>query len=152
MQFGIVHAILMPPIKFKLQVIPSASKTYLSTGSHFGKQRERKRKRLEIDEPSTSSESPFTRSSTSLLNSSLCFFSQVDVSQEQLIKVSTNSAGEALKHAIEVSQNAVFRTRSSTSIATSDAHAIDVRYHKPCWTKHVFHVLRGEATESNRQT
>ena len=76
----------------------------------------------------------------------------MDVSQEQLIKVSTNCAGEALKHAIEVSQNAVFRTRSNTSIATSDAHAIDVRYHKPCWTKHVFHVLRGEATESNRQT
>ena len=46
----------------------------LSTGSHFGKQRGRKRKRLGIDEPSTSSESPFTRSSTSPLNNSLCFF------------------------------------------------------------------------------
>ncbi len=124
----------------------------LSTGSYFGKQRGRKRKRLEIDEPSTSSESPFTRSSTSPLNSSLCFFCQADVSQEQLIKISTNSAGEALKHAIEVSQNAVFRTILNSSIATSDTHAFDVRYHKPCWTKHVFHVLRGEATESNKQT
>ena len=124
----------------------------LSTGSYFGKQRGRKRKHLEIDEPSTSSGSPFTRSSTSQLNSSLCCFCQVDVSQEQLIKVSTNSAGEALKHAVEVSQNAVFKTRLNTSIATSDAHAIDVGYHKPCWTKHVFHILRGEATESNGQT
>ena len=116
------------------------------------KQRGRKRKRLEIDEPSTSSECPFTRSSKSPLNNSLCFFCQLDVSQKQLIKVSTNSAGEALKHAMEVSQNAVFRTRLNTSISTSDAHAIDVRYHKPCWTKHVFHVLRGEAAEANKQT
>lgn len=124
----------------------------LSTGSHFGKQRGRKRKRLEIDEPSTSSESPFTRSSTLPLNKNLCFFCQMDDSQEELSKVSTKNAGDALKNAVEASQNAVFRTRLNTSISTSDAHAIDIRYHKSCWTKHVFHVLRDEDTKANKQT
>ncbi len=118
MQFGIVYTCYSNATN-KVQIARDSirKQDVLSTGSYFGKQRGRKRKRLEIDEPSTSSESPFTRSTTSLLNSSLCFFCQVDVSQEQLIKISTNSAGEALKHAIEVSQNAVFRTRLNSSIA-----------------------------------
>ena len=30
-------------------------------------------------------------------------------------------------------------------ISPSDAHAIDVRYHNICWTRHVFHVLRDNA-------
>ena len=36
-------------------------------------------------------------------------------------------------------------TRLNNAISPGDAHAIDVRYHKVCWTRHVFHVLRDDA-------
>ena len=90
--------------KAQIALIPSASKTYCLQDQILVR-KGRKRKHLDIDEPSTSSESQFTRSSTSPLNSSLCFFYQVCVCQEQFIKVSNNSACEAHK----LSQNAVFR-------------------------------------------
>ena len=30
----------------------------------------------------------------------------------------------------------------STAVDSRDAHAIDIKYHKNCWTKHVTNVLR----------
>ena len=132
--------------KAQIALIPSASKTYCLQ-DHILVRKGRK-KSLNIDEPSTSSESHFTQSSTSPLNSSLCFFRQVCVSQEQLIKVITNSACEALK----LSQNAVFRQNKIEYFNRNLMHMQLTSDHKPCWSRHVFHVLRGEATESNRQT
>jgi len=43
-------------------------------------------------------------------------------------------------------------TRLSNAISPSDAHAIDVRYHKLCWTQHVFHVLRDDARDKEKST
>ena len=51
----------------------------------------------------------------------------------------------ALRQAVEISQNQVLMTRLNNAITPSDAHAIDVQYHKACWTRHVFHVLRDDA-------
>ena len=35
-------------------------------------------------------------------------------------------------------------TRLNSAISPSDAHAIDMRYHKVCWKRYVFHVLRDD--------
>ena len=37
----------------------------------------------------------------------------------------------------------------STAVDSKDAHAIDIKYHKNCWTKHVTNVLRKHSTTSN---
>ncbi len=43
-------------------------------------------------------------------------------------------------------------TRLNNAISPSDAHAIDVRYQKACWTQHVFHVLRGNRAKLSQTT
>ena len=43
---------------------------------------------------------------------------------------------------MELSENAVYRVRLSETIAPGDAHAMDVLYHKTCWTRNVRNVLR----------
>lgn len=43
-------------------------------------------------------------------------------------------------------------TRLSNAISPNDAHAIDARYHKVCWTQHVFHVLRDHACNQAKST
>ena len=43
-------------------------------------------------------------------------------------------------------------TRLSSAISPHDAHAIDVKYHKLCWTQHVFHVLRDDASDKAKST
>ena len=103
-----------------------------------------KRIRTDMDEPSVSgSTTPFTRSAAVPLDKKLCFFCQKNI-EEYLYAVRTENIGRALRDAVEISHDPVLRTRLNTSISPSDAHAIDVRYHKSCWTKHVFHVLRAK--------
>jgi len=46
-----------------------------------------------------------------------------------------------------VSSDPELKTRYSTCIANGDAHAMDIQYHKACWTKHVFHVLRDDTNQ-----
>jgi len=43
-------------------------------------------------------------------------------------------------------------TRLSNAISPNDAHAIDLKYHKLCWTEHVFHVLRDHASGNAKST
>ena len=56
--------------------------------------------------------------------------------------VRTKSAGKSLHDAIEISGNEKLRVKLSTSIDLSDAHAIDIKYHKRCWGNNVSTVLR----------
>jgi hypothetical protein len=43
---------------------------------------------------------------------------------------------------VDKSNSLVFMTRLNTSISAADAHAIDIKYYKHCWTKHVFYAAR----------
>ena len=43
-------------------------------------------------------------------------------------------------------------TRLSNTISPNDAHAIDPKYHKLCWTQNVFHVLRDHASDNAKST
>ena len=49
---------------------------------------------------------------------------------------------------MQASSDPELKTRYSTCIDDGDAHAMDIQYHKACWTKHVFHVLRDDSNQA----
>ena len=49
---------------------------------------------------------------------------------------------------MQASSDPGLKTRYSTCIANDDAHAMDIQYHKACWTNHVFHVLRDDTNQA----
>jgi len=61
-------------------------------------------------------------------------------------------SGKALRQAVEISKDPVLMTRLRNAISPNDAHAIDLEYHKLCWTQHVFHVLRDHASDNAKST
>lgn len=128
----------------------------LLKGSHIPKERGRP---SSIEDGRTSSDASvstrFTRSATKPLKKDLCFFCQEaaaadDDDEKLLFSVRTDSAGKSLRKAVMISSDPELRTRLATSISDDDAHAIDVKYHKECWRKNVFHVLRDEAHTRER--
>ena len=118
----------------------------MSTGSYTPKFRGRRSRSVDDVANVTGPAGPFTRSSTQPLNKNLCFFCQED-SDRQLFHVRTANADQSLKKAVSASSDPSLKTRYSTCIADGDAHAMDLKYHKGCWTKHVFHVLRDDTRE-----
>ena len=99
----------------------------------------RKTRNLQEAEPI----SQLTRSKTTPYNKAVCFFCDGEgCNREKLREVRTMNAGASLREAIELSRNDKLRVKFSTAINASDAHAIDIKYHKNCWTKNVSNVLR----------
>ena len=93
-----------------------------------------------------------TRSKTSPYNKNVCFFCDGPPGyHKNLHNISTFSADESLRTAIEMSGNDKLSVKLNTSIAPDDAHAIDIKYHKNCWAIHVSHVLRRETSESSSE-
>ena len=126
----------------------------LATGQYAMKKRGHKRTNSELEEdtpeiPRTSK--PFTRSATDPLSKELCFFCQLD-KDEALFSVRTMNSGKAVRQAVEISQDPVLMTRLSNAISPYDAHAIDIKYHKLCWTQNVFHVLRDHTSDKAKST
>lgn len=62
--------------------------------------------------------------------------------RQSLHNVSTATAGESLKRAIEKSSNIQLQVKLNSAINPNDAHAIDIKYHNKCWTNNVTNVLR----------
>ena len=84
-----------------------------------------------------------TRASVPEYSKSKCFFCDTEGNVgDQLRHVSDDSAGDSLRRAVELSNNAVYRVRLSETITPGDAHAMDVLYHKTCWSRNVRNVLR----------
>ena len=87
--------------------------------------------------------SQLTRSQTSPYDKAACFFCEEKGNAKQpLHNVSTFSAGESLNEAINLSENDVFRVKLSTAVDATDAHAIDIKYHKNCWLRNVTNVIK----------
>lgn len=88
---------------------------------------------------------PLTRSKTSPYNRDVCFFCDAEGGYRQpLHTVSALSAGSSLDDGDEK-----LLVKLSTAVDSKDAHAIDIKYHKNCCTKHVTNVLRKPSTTSN---
>ena len=91
----------------------------------------------------SSSKEYFTRSSAPVYTKSRCFFCDGEGKDDNpLHHVSCDSSGSCLQRAVELSGNDSWRVRLAESISPGDAHAIDVLYHKACWTINVRNVLR----------
>ena len=93
------------------------------------------------------SAAPYTRSSTRPLNKDMCFFCHTD-NEQKLFSIRTGNAGQSLKQAVQASSDPELKTRYSTCIADGDVHAMDIQYHKACWTKYVLHVLRDDTNQA----
>ena len=86
-----------------------------------------------------------TRSQTSP-----CFFcEEIGNAKQPLHNVSTFSAGESLNKAINQSENDVLRVKLSTAVDATDAHAIDIKYHKNCWLRNVTNVIKKASFSDN---
>jgi len=62
------------------------------------------------------------------------------------------NSGKALRQAAEISKDPMLMTRLSNAISANDAHAIDLKYHKLCWTQHMFHVSMDHASDNTKST
>ena len=84
-----------------------------------------------------------TRSQTSPFSKDVCFFCDCEAGyRETLVNVRTFGAGESLRKAISLSHNEKLTVKMNTALAANDAHSIDIKYHKNCWSKNVSNVLR----------
>ncbi|KXJ06972.1 hypothetical protein AC249_AIPGENE76 [Exaiptasia diaphana] len=75
--------------------------------------------------------SQLTRSKTAPYNKDVCFFCDgIAGYRQNLHNVSTTSAGESLRYAIQTSCNVKLQVKLNSAINPNDAHAIDIKYHK----------------------
>ena len=126
--------------------------------THTGKlKRAREKYEREEDGPTSSKrrkeEKIFTRSKTTPYNRELCFFCEQGGGQkESLHSVSTTSAGNSIRTAVQVLGDARLQTKLSTAIDANDATAIDIKYHKNCYLKNVTNVLRRLESSSDEDS
>lgn len=80
----------------------------------------------------------------------LCFFCQIPT-DKKLFSIRADNAGQALQDAVSRSDNPEFKVRLAKCISNGDAHAIDAKYDRDCWRKHVFFVLRKDTQKESRE-
>ncbi|EDO31470.1 predicted protein [Nematostella vectensis] len=71
--------------------------------------------------------------------------------RENLHSVSTTEAGQAIGKATEISGDEKLMIKLSTAIDTSDAHAIDIKYHNKRYTMNVTNVLRRRPNDKSSE-
>ena len=77
--------------------------------------------------------SQLTRSKTPHLVKDACFFREDPAGyREMLFNVRTLSKGESLRKATTLSDNQKLTVKFNTTVASNDAHSIDIKYHKNC--------------------
>ena len=109
-----------------------------------GPNESRRKSRDATEEPAQ-----LTHSKTSPFERSLCLFCEEHANYKQsLHSVSTFSASESLRAAIEHSGNDKLRVKLSTAVHANDATSIDIKYHKNCWLNNVTNVLRKSVSPS----
>ena len=123
------------------------------TKERYEKQLAAQGSKVKTDTQVPEEESKLTRSQSVAFDKNLCFFCECKASHKNpLHKVATENAGRALKEAVEKSGNQKQQVKLFTAIDTQDVHAIDIRYHKRCWTTHVHGVLRSHKGKDSTTT
>lgn len=120
---------------------------------HIGKLK-RVQERYERDgNDEDSKRKKFTRSQTAPYDKEVCFFCEDGPAyRETLHSVSTSSAGQFIRAAVQITGNERLMTKLSTAINTDDAHAIDIKYHNKCYTTNVRNVLRRSQSSSDEDS
>ena len=125
-------------------------KCYKSTTNKVKIERAAKRYKRNISgqDQAVQSTSTCTRPTLQQYNTNICIFcDEVESKNNPLHRVVTLAAGNNLKVAAELSKNNKLLVRINASPNPSDAHAMDVLYHKKCWLKNVTNVIK-----SNRRS
>ena len=105
--------------------------------------KEHEKEKNEESGPSQQQRLVVTRAKVPVYEKSKCFFcDKGETYKEKLSKVATDNAGINLRKAVQLSQNDIFHVRLNAAVNPTDAHAIDVLYHRKCWATHVTNVLR----------
>ena len=89
---------------------------------------------------------PYTRCNTQPFKKNLCFFCQIDIFDVPLREVLCMETGLKIQEAVQKGGNAEFKVRLNTAINTTDANAVDIKYHLACYVKH---VQRAKASSDN---
>ena len=115
--------------------------------THIGKvqrARESFEKKQENGPEAKRRKSAFTRSQTAPYDKNVCFFCGEDsrFRGDVLHLVTTSSVGIAIQKAVRTKGDEGLLTKLSTAVDANDSHAIDVKYHKNCYTANVTNVLR----------
>ncbi|CAH3136345.1 unnamed protein product, partial [Porites lobata] len=71
------------------------------------------------------------------------------IKRNPLHLVSTSSAGSSLDNAVKQSKDPKLLVKPSTALDSTDAHAIDIKYHKSCWAKHLEQAFDSISNENN---
>lgn len=108
--YGIIAVILMPQIKCPQSEQGTAYSMPCLQEVRSRKNVDTKDSSEMEDSVTPSSSAPFTRSATESLTKTHCFFCQTDEGQN-LFTVRTENAGNALRQAVQISQDQVLMTR-----------------------------------------
>ena len=65
------------------------------------------------------------------------FFCDGKSEKGQLHQISAFNTGDQLRKVVESSNNEQWKVNLSAAVDPKDARAIDIKYHLPCWVKHV---------------
>ena len=105
---------------------------------------------------SATTKKPFIRSSSASHCKDQCIFCNWDDSTTQLHEVCSFDVGEKIYYAVKNSDNDDWKVRLQ-SLSPNDARAIDVKYHLPCYVRHVQRqqskpTFNPQEEEQNKQT
>ena len=80
---------------------------------------------------------PYTRSQSKAYDTNACFFCDGKSEKGHLHQISAFNTGDQLRKVVESSNNEQWKVNLSAAVYPKDARAIDIKYHLPCWVKHV---------------
>ena len=110
--------------------------------------------------PSTSStlipttSTPFTRSQSTPHSKEIYFFcNEPSTIDQKLFRIEREETRISLIKAVDLSSNSEkLKVKLSSAVDKEDAPSIDVRYHKHCWRKYVYHPSRKIEESANIET
>lgn len=79
----------------------------------------------------------YTRSQSKAYDKNACFFCDGKSEKGQLHQISAFNTGDQLRKAVESSNNEQWKVNLSAALDPKDTCTIDIKYHLPCWVKHV---------------
>lgn len=101
------------------------------------------------DEPCQST-TRFTRSQAVPHSKDLCLFCNKDGKAKSLHEVSSLIVGKKIREAVEASSNSEWKVRLQP-LNPNDARAVDIKYHRDCYVKHVVRQDPGTQGDSKEE-
>ena len=134
-----VHKLKIDRAKMRFQKSTATKDSAILLSSPVGRPSSSQASKCDDNSPcsdATTGMKPFTRSSSVSHNKMQCIFCSGDGTTKQLHEVCSFDVGKKIYDAVQISDNDEWKVRLQ-AISPNDARAIDVKYHLPCYVKHV---------------